>query len=85
MLVAPVVNLQGSIGEAHSFNPAAERVGVVGAEIVEVLVVNPQRQDEVEELPFGDVPAHTLSHLKGFRDIRLPVLARMDKRVWKAH
>ena len=72
LFVAPVVDLQGRLGEAHAPHPAAKRVGVDGAEIIEGLVVHAERQHEMPELPLGDVPAHPVAHLEGLGDVGLP-------------
>ena len=85
LFVAPVIDLQGGVGEAHPLDAAAQRVRVYDAEIIEVLVVDPQRQDEVQELPLRDVPAHAVAHLQGLGHILLPVFPGEHQRIRQRH
>ena len=85
LLVAPVVDLEGGIVETHSLHTSAERVGVSQAEFIQVLIVHPERQHEMAELPLRNVPAHPLPHLQGLLHVPAPELAAETQTVRQRH
>ena len=84
-LVTPVVDLQGRLLQRHARHTGAERIGIQRPEIVERFIVHPQRQHEVPELPFGNVPAHPLAHFERLFDICLPISQRLRRKVGMRH
>ena len=85
LLMAPMIDFESSLGQRHAGHTLAELVGILGAEIVQSLVVHPQRQHEMAELTFRDAPAHAVTHLQRLGDIGLPVIPAVLQTVRQRH
>ena len=83
--VAPVVDFQGRFFQGHPLYAGAERIGIQGPEIVERLVVDPQRQHKVPEFPLGNVPIHFFPDFQCFLYIGQPEVQRMRRQVRMRH
>ena len=81
LLVTPMVDFQYGIIHAHALHTSAEGIRPKGAEIIEVLVIDTWREDEMAELLFGDVPVHLAAHFEGRFHLCYPIRERLHRHV----
>ena len=80
-----MVDFQHGIVQRHSLDPLADLVSVHGPEPVQILVVHPDREDEMTEFPFRDTPVHAVPDLQGLVHHFLPILPGIDQAVGHGH
>ena len=85
LFVAPVVDFQGCFAYVHTLHPPAEGIRIHGAEIVEILVVDPERQHEMTEFPLRYVPVHLVPDFQGLGHIGFPIGAGKYQGIRKGH
>ena len=80
-----MVYFQYGLFHRHSLDPGAEAVSPHDAEIIQVLVIDPKRQDKVLEISLGDIPFHLFPDIKSLLYIPLPEVFAVSNPVSTAH
>ena len=84
-LVAPMVYLQRCLGHGHSLYPLAQRIRIYQPEIIQRLVIHPEREHKMPELPLRHVPIHSAAHVQRLLDVVLPPLLSVHHPVRQRH
>ena len=84
-LVAPVVHFQDGLLHRHPLHAGLQLVIEDQPRGIEILVVGPQGQHEMAELPLGNVPAHLLARLQGLAHVRQEEFRRIVGDIGQRH
>ena len=85
LLVAPVVHFQDGLLHGQALHPRFQFVIKDQPGGIQVLVVGPEGQHEMTELPFRNIPAHFLPRLEGFPHIRQIESGRIVRHIRERH
>ncbi len=85
LFVAPVVHFQNGLLHGHALHPRLQLVVKDQPGGIQVLVVGPEGQHEMAELPLRNIPTHFLSRLEGFPHIRQIECSRVIRHVRERH
>ena len=83
--MAPVVDFQCRLRQSHTLDPRTEFIGIYCPEIIQSLIVGPQREDEMPEFPLRNLPCRILPHLQGLADIVHPIPERIARHIRQRH